>query len=143
MSPFVSLCFSLACPTSPFNLFLSIYLYIYIYIVIILLSSFLVIIFTSFCLGFLSWLVSLFLFHAKNNIERLLFKRLFSSILSVFWFPVFLFFPIPFSYLYFFPYLKTLGPTSPKPSLLWCFFFLFLFFISCVGFVSVAFALFC
>ena len=47
-------------------------------------------------------------------------------------------FQIPVSYLYLFPYLKALGPTSPNPNP----FFLVFVFLSCVGFVFLDFALF-
>ena len=82
--------------------------------------------FPSLFFVFLSWLVSLLLYHAKNKIK---FVHLKVVSINMFCFLGFLFcfvFQIPFSYLYFF-----LWPQLTQPFLLWClvFLLLFLFFV--------------
>ena len=67
------------------------------YLVLFLLSSFLVFP----LLIFLSWLVSLLLFHAKNNIKTLLYRGCFHQSFLFFGLLFCFVFQIPFSYLYF------------------------------------------
>ena len=90
---------------------------------------------------FLSWLVSLFccMQRTTSNDYSL---SLFSSIHYVFGVScLVLSFQSPVI-IFTFPYLKTLGPTSPNPSLLWCFCLsCFCFFV--LGLFLVVFALFC
>ena len=121
----VSLCFFLACLTSPFFVPLSLYFYL----VLFLLSSFLVFFLFSFraffCFSFLA--CSLPLFHAKNNINILSFRCCFHQSF-LFFGSLFCFdFQISLSYLYFFLILRLWAP----PHLTLPFFGVFVFLVLC------------
>ena len=103
----VSLCFSWA--------FLGLTLFQFIFLclslVLFFLFSFLSFFFSFFLflvfLSFFPFLSSLLLFHERNNIKPLNYNFFFWNIFSLFFgFPVLFFFPIPFSYLCFFPDFK-------------------------------------
>ena len=124
----VSLCFSLACLTSPFDsLFLSLSLLFFLAFFPPCFFHCFIPCFEIFFVGLCLCLCFMQRTTSNDNNVKVAFINPFNFLGFLFCFV----FQITFSYLYFSPNLKALGPTSPNPSLLWRFVFI------CVGFVFV------